>query len=92
VPTSVRTTTCVGGKPSRSEPDQRPCELTVENGLAEGVVQEGILHIELLNWPVTGDSNSEHHADDGRFNNRDERLVVVNPGVLSEPQRTHRAL
>jgi hypothetical protein len=26
-----------------------PCELTAKNGLAEGAVEEGVLHIKLLN-------------------------------------------
>jgi hypothetical protein len=46
-----------------------PCELTAENSLAEGAMEEGILHIKLLNCPVTGDSNSEHRANSGRFHN-----------------------
>jgi hypothetical protein len=32
-------------------------------------MEEGILHIKLLNWPVVGDSNSEDHANGGRFHN-----------------------
>jgi hypothetical protein len=42
-----------------------PCGLIVENDLDEGVMQEGVLHIELLNWLVVGDSDSEHHANGG---------------------------
>jgi hypothetical protein len=42
-----------------------PCGLIVENDLDKGVMQEGVLHIELLNWLVVGDSNSEHHANGG---------------------------
>jgi hypothetical protein len=61
-----------------------PCGLTTENGLAEGVVEEGVLHIKLLNWRVTGDSSSKHRADGGRFHNRAESLVVVDPRTLSE--------
>jgi hypothetical protein len=40
-------------------------------------MEEGILHIELLNWLVTGDSNSEHYADGGRFHKWVECLIVV---------------
>jgi hypothetical protein len=29
-----------------------PCGLTIENSLAEGTMEEGVLYIELLNWPV----------------------------------------
>jgi hypothetical protein len=62
----------------------KPCGLTEENSLIEGDVEEGVLHIELLNEPVTGDSNSEHHASGGWFHNRAESFVVVDPGALSE--------
>jgi hypothetical protein len=63
---------------------REPCGLTTENNLTEGAVEEGILHIELLNWSVAGDSNSEHRANGGQFHNRAENLVVVDPGALSE--------
>jgi hypothetical protein len=63
----------------------KPCGLTAENGLAEGVVEEGVLHIELLNWSITGDSNSEHRKDGGRFHNWAESFVVIDLGALSEP-------
>jgi hypothetical protein len=45
------------------------CGLTVENGLTECAIEEGILHIKLLNWPVEGDSSSKQHADGDRFHN-----------------------
>jgi hypothetical protein len=41
-------------------------------------------HVELLNWPVTGDSNGEHRANSGQFYNRAESLIVVDSGALSE--------
>jgi hypothetical protein len=47
-------------------------------------VEEGVLHIELLNWLVAGDSNSEHRANDGRFHNLAKSLIVVDPWALSE--------
>jgi hypothetical protein len=47
-------------------------------------VEEGILHIELLNGPVTGDSSGEQCGNGGRFHNRAESLVVVDSGALSE--------
>jgi hypothetical protein len=47
-------------------------------------VEEDVFHIELLNWPVAGDSNSEHRANGGQFHDRAESLVVVDPGALSE--------
>jgi hypothetical protein len=35
------------------------CVLAVEDSLSERVVEEGILHIELQNGPVTGDNSGE---------------------------------
>jgi hypothetical protein len=83
-PALISTRTCTGGKPSQSELNPRTLWLTAENSLAEGAVEEGVLHIELLNWSVTGDSNSKHHVNSGRFQNRAKSLVVVDPGALSE--------
>jgi hypothetical protein len=47
-------------------------------------VEDGILHVELLNELVTEDSSGEHRANGGRFHNRAESLVVVNSEALSE--------
>jgi hypothetical protein len=58
--------------------------LAAEDCLGESVVDEGIFHIELLNRPGTGDSNSEHHANSGRFYSWAEGLIVVDSGALSE--------
>jgi hypothetical protein len=51
--------------------------LTAEDRLTEGVVEEGILHIEPLNRPGARCGESEHRADGGRFHNRTESLIVV---------------
>jgi hypothetical protein len=61
-----------------------PCGLTAENNLTESAMEEDVLHIELLNRPVVGDSNSEHHANVGWFHNYVESLIVVDPETLSE--------
>jgi hypothetical protein len=61
-----------------------PCGLTVENSLAEGALEKCVLHIELLNWPLAGDSNSEHRANGDRFHNRAKSFAVVDPWALSE--------
>jgi hypothetical protein len=58
--------------------------LAAVDSLSEGDMEEGILHIKLLNWPVMGDSSGEHHAHGGRFYNRAESLVEVDSGALSE--------
>jgi hypothetical protein len=58
--------------------------LIAENSLAEGVGEEDILHIKVLNWPVVGDSSSKIRADGGRFHNRAESLIIVDPRAPSE--------
>jgi hypothetical protein len=58
--------------------------LTTEDSLAESVVEEGVLHIELLNRSIAGGSNGEHRAGGGRLHNRAKSLVVVNLGALCE--------
>jgi hypothetical protein len=37
-----------------------PYRLTVVYCLSEGAVEKSVLHVELLNRPVTGNSNGEH--------------------------------
>jgi hypothetical protein len=61
-----------------------PCGLTSENSLIEGVMEEDILHIELLNWPITGDNNCEHYVNGGWFHNWSKSLVLVDLEALSE--------
>jgi hypothetical protein len=55
-------------------------------------VEEGILHIELLNVPVTGDSSGEHRANGGQFHNRAESLIVVDSRALSETPKDPASL
>jgi hypothetical protein len=55
-------------------------------------MEEGILHIELLNQPVMGDSSGEHRAHGGRFHNRVESLIVVDSGALSETPKDPASL
>jgi hypothetical protein len=66
--------------------------LTSEDNLTERVVEEDILHIELLKRPVAGGSNGEHCADGGRFDNRAESLVVVNTRALCKPPEDSASL
>jgi hypothetical protein len=58
--------------------------LAAENCLRESVVEEDILHIELLNGPVTGDSSGEHRVNSEQFYNWAESLNVVDSRALSE--------
>ena len=47
-------------------------------------MEEGILHVELAYGPVSRHSNAEDGADRGWFDDRAERLVVVDAGLLRE--------
>jgi hypothetical protein len=47
-------------------------------------MEEDIFHVELLNGPGMGDSNSEHRANSARFYNRAEGLIIVDFETLSE--------
>jgi hypothetical protein len=58
--------------------------LAAEDCLRESAIEEGIFHVELLNGPGTGDSSGEHRVNSGRFHNRVEGIIVVDPGELSE--------
>jgi hypothetical protein len=50
-------------------------------------MEEGILHIELLNRPVMGDNSGEHRAYGGWFHNRAKSLIVVDSGALNETSK-----
>jgi hypothetical protein len=66
--------------------------LAAVDSLSEGAMEEGILHIELLNWPVMGDSSGEHHIHGGWFHNWAESLVIVDSGALSETPKDPTSL
>jgi hypothetical protein len=61
--------------------------LAVVDSLSEGAMEEDILHIELLNQPVMGDSSGEHCAHGSWFHNWAESLVVVDSGALSKTSK-----
>jgi hypothetical protein len=42
-------------------------------------MEEDILHIELLNGPVTGDISGEHCVNGDRFDNQTKNLIVRSP-------------
>jgi hypothetical protein len=68
------------------------CGLAAVDSLSEGAMEEDILHIELLNQPVMGESSGEHCARDGRFHNWTKSLVVVDSGALSETPKDPASL
>jgi hypothetical protein len=66
--------------------------LAAEDCLGESVVEEGIFHVKLLNGSGTEDSSGEHRAKSGRFHNRVEGLIVVDPKALSETPKDPTSL
>jgi hypothetical protein len=60
------------------------CGLAAEDCLGQSAMEEGILHVELRNGPVVGDSSGEHRANNGQFYNWAESLIIVDSWVLSE--------
>jgi hypothetical protein len=61
--------------------------LAIVHGLREGVVQEHILHIKLMNWPGVRDSQGEHGANHGRLDHRAEGLIVIDAWSLGEAMK-----
>jgi hypothetical protein len=45
-------------------------------------MEEGVLHVKLLNRPFAGGSNPKHRVDGGWLHNQAESLIVINPGAL----------
>jgi hypothetical protein len=66
--------------------------LLIVDSLSEGAMEEDILHIELLNQPVMGDSSGEHCVYNGQFHNRAKSLLVVDSGALSETPKDPASL
>jgi hypothetical protein len=66
--------------------------LVAVDSLSEDAIEEGILHIELLNRPIMGDRSGEHHAHGGQFHNRAESLIVVNSWALSKTPKDPASL
>ena len=52
------------------------------DSLLEVAVEEGILHVQLMDGLGTRGGDAEDGADRRRFDNRAECLVVVNAGLL----------
>jgi hypothetical protein len=58
--------------------------LCSKNSFRQGPVKEGVLYIELVNWPATGEGEGEHCPNCGGLDNRAECLVKVDPRALSK--------
>jgi hypothetical protein len=57
------------------------------HSLKESPMKKGILHVKLMNWPITRVSNSEHYTDCCRFNHWAESLIIIDARSLSKPAK-----
>lgn len=55
-------------------------------------MEEGILHIQLVNWPIAGDRQAEDGADCGRLDDGAEDLVEVDAVELGEAAKDPASL
>jgi hypothetical protein len=53
--------------------------------LVKIAMKEGILDIQLMNRPSTGDGDAEYDADRGGLDNGAECLIIINTRLLREP-------
>ena len=67
-----------------SRVDEARWLLTVDH-LIKIAMKEGVLDIELVNRPRTGDGDAEDNADHGGLDDRAESLVKINARLLREP-------
>jgi hypothetical protein len=76
----------------------RASEVDVAGGLAavdrlcQSVMEEGILDIELMDPPVTGEGEGEDDPKGGELDDRVEDLVVVHSGTLGEAPKDPTSL
>jgi hypothetical protein len=64
--------------------DDKPNGLSAVDRLRQGAMEEGVLHIELVDRPVPGQRESQDSPDGDRLDHRTEGLVVVDPGTLGK--------
>jgi hypothetical protein len=62
----------------------KPNGLSAVDRLHQGDVEEGVHHVELVDRPVPGQSESQNSPDGGKLDHRTEGLVVVDPRTLGE--------
>jgi hypothetical protein len=62
----------------------KPNGLSAVDRLCQGAVEEGVLHVELVDRPVPGQSESQNSPEGGRLDHRTEGLVVVDPRTLGK--------
>jgi hypothetical protein len=62
----------------------KPNRLSAVDRLHQGAVEECVLHVELVDRPVPGQSESQNSPDGSMLDHRTEGLVVVNSGALGK--------
>jgi hypothetical protein len=67
---------------SRKSRINKPCGLRTVHCFRQNPMEEGVLHIKLMNRPVPGVSQGEDSANGGRLDDRAECLVIVNTRSL----------
>jgi hypothetical protein len=60
--------------------------------LGEGVVEEGVIDVEMVHRPASRDSQSQHCVDGGRLHHRTESFIVVHIRELGEPPKDSMSL
>jgi hypothetical protein len=55
-------------------------------------MEEGVLDVELVHGPTSGDSQSQHSPDGGKIDDRADGLIVVHTEALSEPSEDPTSL
>ena len=56
--------------------------LLAADRLVQMAVKKGVLHVQLMYWQGARSGNAEDDADGSRFDDRTERLVVVDAVLL----------
>jgi hypothetical protein len=66
--------------------------LSSEHRLCQGAMEEGILNVELVSWPLAGESQREHRADCGRLDDETGGFGKVNARTLGETTKDPTSL
>jgi hypothetical protein len=56
--------------------------LCIVHSLIKGAIEEGVLHVELMDQPRVGGGNAKDGPNHCRFDNRTERFIIVDAGLL----------
>jgi len=61
--------------------------LRAVDGLRKCAMEEGVLHVKLMNGPILGVCEGYDCANSGQFDDRAESFVIIHAGSLSEPSK-----